>query len=83
MSAAPGGRFNRCVPGWPDIPRVRPGDEVELTPDGARPRRGLIVDVLGGPGHQHFQVRWSARHESMVFPNERVRVIRQRTRRRA
>lgn len=83
MPRHPAGRFNRSVSGWPDIPRVRPGDEVELTSDGDRPRRGRIVDVLGGPGHQHFQVRWSARHESMVFPNERVRVIRQRTRRRA
>lgn len=43
-------------------------------PDGSL-RRGVIVDVLGGPGHLHFQVRWSAAHESMVFPGEGVRVI--------
>jgi len=78
---APQCRFNACVSGWPDINEVRPGDDVEETQGDGRPRRGRIVDVLGGPGHQHFQVRWSARHESMVFPNERVRVIRRRTRR--
>lgn len=39
-------------------------------------RRGVIVEVLGHPEHTHFQVRWSADHESMVFPGEDVRVLR-------
>lgn len=55
---------------------VRAGDRVEeRLPDGAV-RRGVIVEVLGHPGHTHFQVRWSADHESMVFPGEDVRVMR-------
>lgn len=43
-------------------------------PDGTL-RRGVIVDVLGSPEHVHYQVRWSAAHESMVFPGRDVRVI--------
>ncbi len=43
-------------------------------PDGSV-RGGVIVDVLGEPAHVHFQVRWSASHESMVFPGEDVVVI--------
>lgn len=58
---------------------VRAGDRVEeRLPDGAV-RRGVIVEVLGHPEHTHFQVRWSADHESMVFPGEDVRVIRDAT----
>jgi hypothetical protein len=54
---------------------VRAGDSVELLqPDGSV-RRGVIVEVLGHPAHTHFQVRWSAAHESMVFPGENVRII--------
>ncbi len=36
----------------------------------------MIVEVLGHPEHTHFQVRWSAEHESMVFPGEDVRILR-------
>lgn len=41
-------------------------------------RCGVIVEVLGGSNHVHFQVRWNAAHESMVFPGEDVRIIRGR-----
>ena len=55
---------------------VRAGDHVEVRlPDGSL-RRGVIVEVLGHPAHTHFQVRWSADHESMVFPGEDVRIVR-------
>jgi hypothetical protein len=42
---------------------------------GAPARRGQIVELLGGPGHEHFQVRWDEDHESIVFPADGVRVI--------
>ena len=38
-------------------------------------RRGQIVEILGGPGRWHFQVRWSEHHESIVFPGEGVRIV--------
>ncbi len=55
---------------------VRAGDRIEVRrPDGSV-RRGVVVEVLGHPEHTHFQVRWNAAHESMVFPGEDVRIIR-------
>ena len=38
-------------------------------------RRGQIVEILGGPGHEHYQVRWDERHESIVFPADGVHII--------
>lgn len=38
-------------------------------------RRGQIVDILGEPDHQHFQVRWNENHESMIFPHDILRII--------
>lgn len=54
---------------------ARPGDYVEVRERGGV-RRGEIVEVLGERDRTHFQVRWSAAYESMVFPGEDVRVIR-------
>jgi hypothetical protein len=31
-------------------------------------QRGLILEVLGGPGHEHYRVRWDEEHESIYFP---------------
>jgi hypothetical protein len=28
----------------------------------------VILEVLGGPGHEHFRVRWEDGHESVYFP---------------
>ncbi len=56
------------------------GDWVEVRAlAGGLVRRGRIVEVLGGPGHEHFQVRWNEDHESMVFPGEGVCVVPSRT----
>lgn len=38
-------------------------------------RRGQIVEILGEPEHEHFQVRWNEDHESIVFPGESVRIV--------
>jgi hypothetical protein len=52
------------------------GDWVEvLGSAGQSLRRGQIVELLGGPGREHFQVRWDENHESMVFPRAGVRIV--------
>lgn len=54
---------------------ARAGDRIEVRrPDGSL-ASGVIVEVLGHADHTHFQVRWNAAHESMVFPGEDVRVL--------
>jgi len=35
----------------------------------AEPERlAEILEVLGGPGHVHFRVRWDDGHESILYP---------------
>jgi hypothetical protein len=56
------------------------GDGIEVRGiAGGLVRRGRIVEILGVPGHEHFQVRWNENHESMVFPGEGVRIVPSRT----
>lgn len=43
---------------------------------GETARRGEIVEILGGPGHEHFRVRWDEQHESIVYPADGVSVVR-------
>ncbi len=54
---------------------ARAGDLIEVRRLDGSLARGDIVEVLGHPDHTHFQVRWSAAHESMVFPGEDVRIL--------
>jgi len=59
-------------------PTARAGDWVEVLGSAGEPlRRGQIVELLGGPGREHFPVRWDESHESMVFPRAGVRIVRQ------
>ncbi len=48
------------------------GDRIEITGHvvGDAPRAAEILEVLGGPGHEHFRVRWEDGHESIYFPAE-------------
>jgi hypothetical protein len=32
-------------------------------------RTGRILEVLRGPGHEHYRVRWEDGHESLVYPS--------------
>ena len=58
---------------------ARAGDWVEvLGSAGERLRCGQILELLGGPGREHFQVRWDENHESMVFPGAGVRIVQRR-----
>lgn len=55
---------------------ARVGDWLELHQGHGLPiRRGQIVEVLGRPLHEHYQVRWNEHHESMVFPREGVVIV--------
>jgi len=58
-------------------PAARAGDWIEVLGSAGEPlRRGQIVELLGGPGREHFQVRWDENYESMVFPRAGVRILR-------
>ncbi len=56
---------------------ARVGDWLEVAgPPGSPIRRGQVREVLGGPGHLHFRVRWDEEHESLFYPERGVAVIR-------
>lgn len=56
---------------------ARLGDWLEARGIHGEPaRRGEIVEILGGPGHEHFRVRWDEQHESIVYPADGVSVVR-------
>ncbi len=58
----------------PAVARV--GDWLEARGiHGEPPRRGQIVEILGGPGHEHYKVHWDEQHESIVYPADGVEVI--------
>jgi hypothetical protein len=53
----------------------RVGDRLEVhVIGGGLPRHGWILEVLGGPGHEHYLVRWSDDHESIHYPSEGTRI---------
>lgn len=57
-------------------PTARPGDWIEVRGvPGQPPKRGEIVEVLGRPGHEHYRVRWDARHESIFYPSEAASIV--------
>lgn len=57
------------MPANPTRPVPREGDWIEVHQiGGGMPRRGLVVEVLGRPGHEHYRVRWDEQHESIHFP---------------
>ncbi|MGZ4268351.1 MAG: DUF1918 domain-containing protein [Solirubrobacteraceae bacterium] len=61
---------------------AQPGDWLRVRGlPGLPSREGQILEVLGGPGHEHFRVRWDEGHESIFFPVEGTSVVRHPTRR--
>lgn len=56
--------------------RLEVGDWIEVdAPRDIQPRRGMVLEVLGGRGHERYRVRWDEAHESMLYPSGGVRVI--------
>ncbi len=53
---------------------VNPGDwiEVHARTQGAPPRKGEILEVLGQPGREHYRVKWDEVHESIFYPADGV-----------
>jgi hypothetical protein len=52
---------------------ARVGDRIETRGlHGRASRRGVIVELLGGAGHEHYRVRWDDQHESIVYPADGV-----------
>lgn len=49
---------------------ARPGDLVVVhgRTTGDPGRTGVILEVLGGPDHEHYRVRWDEEHESLYWP---------------
>lgn len=57
--------------------RARAGDSIEVNGlPGRGSRRGQILEVLGGSGHEHYDVRWDEQHKSIFFPTEGTTIIR-------
>lgn len=55
----------------------RAGDRLEIfSPTGGPPRRGRIIEVLGGPNHEHYRVSWDDGHESIHYPSDGTKVVR-------
>ena len=89
---AAGHRAGRCrlpvlrTAGSPPVTREEPmtkqnaraGDWIEIDAIGGGPHRtGQIIEVLGAEGHEHFRVRWDEQHESLHFPAQGTRVLRE------
>lgn len=49
--------------------QARPGDVVVVHGHalGDHERTGVILEVLGEPGHEHYRVRWDEEHESLYW----------------
>lgn len=56
---------------------ARVGDWIEIQGHtlGEQPRRAMVLEVLGAPGHEHYHVRWDEEHESILFPAEDARIV--------
>jgi hypothetical protein len=61
-----------------DIHDAHVGDWIEVNVVGGGPsRRGQITEVLGAAGHEHFRVRWDEAHETVHYPAEGTRLLRE------
>lgn len=59
--------------------KARVGDFVETRGiHGQTPRRGQITEILGEGAHQRYRVQWDEAHESILYPEDGVHVIRNR-----
>jgi len=56
--------------------RPRAGDWIEVdAPKDLPRRRGLILEVLGQPGHERYRVQWDEQHESLFYPSAGAHVL--------
>jgi hypothetical protein len=53
-----------------------PGDRIEIASiGGAAARRGRILEVLGGPHHEHYLVSWEDGRESIHYPSDGTKFV--------
>ena len=53
------------------------GDWLEVaSPGGGPPQRGRIEEVLGGPHHERYLIRWTDEYRSIHYPADGTRVVR-------
>jgi hypothetical protein len=53
------------------------GDRIQVSsPSHDQPRRGVIAEVLGRPGHAHYRVLWNDGGESIHYPSDGTRILR-------
>jgi hypothetical protein len=57
---------------------ARVGDRivVESRKVGDARRSGAVIEVLSGPGNNHYRVRWDDGHESIFYPSSDATVQR-------
>lgn len=62
----------------------RPGDVIQVHPRSTEhlAKTGVITEVLGEPGHEHFRVRWDEEHETLFWPGSDATVLPRLPRRR-
>ena len=53
----------------------RVGEWIDVaSPGRGLPHRGQIIEVLGGPHHEHYRVHWIDDHESIHYPSDKTRI---------
>jgi hypothetical protein len=61
-----------------DIRNAHVGDWIEVDAvGGGSSHRGQITEILGAEGHQHYRVRWDEAHETLHFPAQGTRLLRE------
>jgi hypothetical protein len=60
---------------------ARPGDWVVVHGHtvGEPELLGLILEVIGAPGHERYRVRWDEEHESIFYPGSDATIRRAET----
>lgn len=57
--------------------QARVGDWLEARSiHGGPSRRGEVVEILGSRAREHYLVRWEEDHESIVYPDDGVTLVR-------
>ena len=68
-----------------ELDQIREGDVVTVSPAAvAKPgRSGVVEEILGAPGHEHFRVRWEDGQETILYPSAGVTIRHAPAKRRA
>jgi hypothetical protein len=58
---------------------AQPGDWIVVHPHtlGEPARTGLILEIIGAPGHERYRVRWDEEHESIFYPGPDATIVKE------